>query len=250
MTKRHQSGADLARPRVPPGHRVYAIGDVHGCDELLQAMLASIQRHADDHPIDTKTLILLGDYVDRGPDPQAVVERVRAWSAPGFQVRHLKGNHEDLMLKFLETGALGEAWLTNGARQTMESYGVPTTEILASLGDLQHLRLRLAEALPKDHLAFLRSLSVTHEIGDYLFVHAGIRPGVPIDEQSEADCLWIRDHFLNDDRDHGKIVVHGHSISYQPELQANRIGIDTGAFATGRLTCLVLEEDSQEFLTA
>ena len=167
----------------------------------------------------------------------------------GFSSIHLAGNHERTLLEFLDDISVGAGWLRYGGRETLFSYGIEWDRDLASAEVcLERIRLELRQKLPERHRRFLAGLPLMHEEGDYLFVHAGIRPGVPLDRQEPDDLLWIRDEFLSSAADHGKVVVHGHSISEQPELRPNRVGIDTGAFATGRLTCLVLEGNQQSFL--
>ncbi|MBI1179403.1 MAG: serine/threonine protein phosphatase [Alphaproteobacteria bacterium] len=229
--------------QAPPRTCLYAVGDVHGRADLLDDLLGRIQDHAARYAGFRKMLITLGDYVDRGPDSRGVVDRLLAPPA-GFEAVHLMGNHEDMMLRFLSQPADGGVWFQNGGGETMASYGVPLDEGW-SLDQARTVRDRLAAALPAAHLAFLRGLDTSHVEGDYLFVHAGVRPGVPLQRQDPDDMMWIRDEFLRSSRDHGKVVVHGHSVAFAPEEfpsadRPSRIGIDTGAYATGRLTCLAL----------
>lgn len=220
--------------------RTYAIGDVHGRADLLADLLAAIR--VDAATADRPLLVFLGDYVDRGPDSRGVIDLVLA-GLPGFDVVRLKGNHEDMMAAFLFGGdrRLADAWLYNGADATLQSYGLrygrPPAEVLA--------------AIPADHQEFLQSgMVLSWREGRYLFVHAGIRPGVPLDDQRPMDLMWIRSEFLNNSDYHGAIIVHGHTITERPALRPNRIGIDTGAFATGRLTCVVLSDGAPRFLVA
>ncbi len=229
--------------RVPENTCVYAIGDIHGRADLLALLLERIGEHAAGHAGRRKVLVTLGDYVDRGGDSRGVIDRLLALPG-GFEAVCLKGNHEELMLRFLDQPADGGVWFQNGGGATMASYGVP-----AEGGwDVEHakaLRDALAGALPAAHLAFLRGLALSHVEGDYLFVHAGVRPGVPLKRQDPEDLIWIRDEFLRSERDHGKVVVHGHSVAFKPEEFPSserpcRIGIDTGAYVTSRLTCLAL----------
>lgn len=240
--------AEPAPAAVPRGLRVYAIGDVHGRLDLLDRMLDQIDADGATAPDLVKHIVYLGDYVDRGPHSSGVIERLAAGPPPGFGAIPLKGNHEASMLEFLEDIRIGPNWLTYGGTATLASYHVPPPHADSPPEDLTHAQEMLRRALPPTHRAFLESLRTSVTIGDYVFVHAGVRPGVPLDRQREDDLLWIREDFLRSTADHGKMVVHGHTISAEPEVRANRIGIDTGAFATHRLTCLVLEGTERRFL--
>ena len=222
--------------------RKFVIGDVHGCAKTLKTL---IEKRLELKKPDK--LFLLGDYVDRGPDSKGVLDYLMQLQEAGFQVHCLKGNHEDMMLRFL-AGPADENWLFNGGDATLVSYGVSLTAAGFGPHWLEDLRLRLVETIPDEHRRFLETLDSSYTVGDYLFVHAGIRPGVPLDAQRPVDLIWIRDRFLDSREDFGKCVVHGHTISNQPEVRANRIGIDTGAFYTNRLTCLVLEDEDTRFL--
>ncbi|MFN4088379.1 MAG: metallophosphoesterase [Alphaproteobacteria bacterium] len=239
---------DRPAPAVPPGTRVYAVGDVHGRADLLTMLHAAIRADADRAGAARRVLIHLGDYVDRGLQSREVLAMLAGDPLPGFERADLIGNHDAWMLDFLEDPAVGTAWLRNGGIETLYSFGVGRAPEGASLAQLAATSARLAAALAPGHLAFLDGLKRMHAEGDYVFVHAGIRPGVPLTEQREEDLLWIREPFLSDGRDHGAVVVHGHTITDMPEIRDNRIGIDTGAFATGHLTCLVLDGTSRHFL--
>ncbi len=233
-----------ARPAaaaVPEGRRVYAIGDIHGRADLLARLRETIVADALAAGSAQCVVIHVGDYVDRGFHAREVVDLLIDSALPDFESVHIKGNHEEMMLRFLDDPAAGPLWLANGGDVTLASYRVGGWRPPLDDEGLEVLRDRLRDALPPRHEAFLRGLPVSHVEGDYLFVHAGLRPGVPVENQTEQDMLWIREEFLDSRADHGKIVVHGHSINYQPEEHDNRIAIDTGAFATGHLTCLVLE---------
>lgn len=227
--------------------RIYAVGDVHGRDDLLIRLHGLILADARTRPELAHTVVYLGDYVDRGPGSFEVIEFLIHEPLPGFTSIHLKGNHEDMMLRFLE-GPATLNWLLNGGVATLASYGVTAGGPIVYLADLDVVRRELAAAIPPTHRRFLLGLKLMHLAGDYAFVHAGIRPGVDLAAQSPADLMWIRDKFLGTRKDLGKVVVHGHTISEEPEVRANRIGIDTGAFATDRLTCLVLEGNERRFL--
>jgi serine/threonine protein phosphatase 1 len=201
-----------------------------------------------------KVVVYIGDYVDRGPDSEGVIDMLIEKPLAGFERCHLKGNHEDFMIQFMQTGAGGDHWMMNGARATMESYGVDFHALAegaqGTAADIfAAARRALVEGVPDSHKAFLAGLALHHVEGDYLFAHAGVRPGVPLAAQRAQDLMWIREEFLDSDADHGHVVVHGHTIRDRPVVCANRIGIDTGAVRSGRLTALVLEDDARRFLS-
>jgi len=225
------------------------VGDIHGRADLLEMLLKQIATDAAHHPDIAKRLIFLGDYVDRGPASSAVIDIVLGDGPPGIEVVPLMGNHEEMMLRFLEDIAVGRTWMMNGGDATLRSYGVEPPGMFSGTPVLRRAQQQFAERLPPRHRSFLEGLAIAHTEGDYLFVHAGVRPGVPLDRQRSEDLLWIRDEFLDSDQDFGKIVVHGHSISLDPEFRPNRIGIDTGAYRSGQLTCLVLEGADRQLLT-
>ena len=232
-----------APARAPEGERIYAIGDIHGRLDLLQMLVAAIEDEQRHLPPARPTVVFVGDYVDRGPDSHGVIEWLCQRPLPEFERVHLRGNHEEWFEEFLTDIRVGPSWLYCGGVATLASYGID-----AGLGEDNPARLRalqvdLGAALPAHHRAFLRGLEYHHEAGGYLFVHAGIRPGVPLAEQSPDDLIWIRDDFLYATADHGHVVVHGHTITNEAQICPNRIGIDTGAFTTNVLTCLVLEAD-------
>jgi serine/threonine protein phosphatase 1 len=230
-------------PRGAEGWRAYAVGDVHGCLDLLDQLLEQIVADHESRSPARGVLVMLGDLIDRGPASAEVIERIRTLKLPGFRVVALSGNHEDVLLRILH----GEAdqiagWLTFGGIETLRSYGLDAKE-LARLAPTE-AQVRIAAAVPHAHRAFLETLGDSFRFGDYLFVHAGIRPGIPLAQQSLHDLRWIREPFLSDRRDHGMTIVHGHTISKRVERFGSRIGIDTGAFASGRLTALGI--DGQE----
>jgi serine/threonine protein phosphatase 1 len=232
-------------PRIPDGQRVYAVGDVHGRADLLAALQDQIRADAAERPAARQTIVYLGDYLDRGPQSPVVLDRLIDAPLAGFASIHLLGNHEDIMLRFHDGDvAVASSWLQYGGRQTLASYGIDCDR----LPSLAVLRQRMTHGVPVRHFDFLRGLELKHRIGDYLFVHAGIRPGIGLDRQLRDDLLWIREPFLDSTADHGAVIVHGHSIATEPEVRPSRIGIDTGAFATGRLTALVLEGAERRFL--
>lgn len=231
-------------PAIPAGQRVYAIGDIHGCLDQLDSLLAMIEADNVARGPATTTLIFLGDLVDRGPASAQVVQRVREVAGARGNVRCLLGNHEEIFLQVL-AGDLGATKLfcRIGGRETALSYGL-TAAVYERL-DHRELQAALDERVPAADRAFLEACEDTIEIGDYLFVHAGVRPEVPLDEQRVADLRWIRDRFLAHDRPLEKMIVHGHTIADEVEVRPHRIGIDTGAFATGRLTALGLEGEAR-----
>ena len=249
LLRRHRMNEPACGAWLPRGIRIYAIGDIHGRADLLTSLLDEIRRDAGRNPGYTDYLIYLGDYVDRGLQSRQVLDLVSAPPPPGFGTIHLRGNHEQAMLDFLEDETAGANWLHFGGVQTLFSYDIHLPERGVDAMVLAEARRRLAAALPPAHLSFLTHLRYAMAIGGYFFVHAGIRPGVPLDRQAPEDMLWIREEFLSSRVDHGKIVVHGHTITDEPDIRPNRIGIDTGAYASGHLTCLVLEEDRQRFLS-
>ncbi len=230
--------------RVPASTRVYAVGDIHGQLDLLRRIRDLISDDATAARRERNVVVYVGDYIDRGPNSRGVIELLLNQPLPGFEEIHLKGNHESFMLEFLDHPDIVEQWYLNGGDSTLASYGVEH----AAMTEGTALRDQLRRKLPVEHLAFLRSLAMYHVEGDYLFVHAGIRPGRPVERQEPHDLLWIRGEFLSSDADHGCCVVHGHSISSEPEVRRNRIGIDTGAYHTGRLTSLVLDGAARRFL--
>lgn len=235
---------------APPGSVIYAIGDIHGESSKLDLMHSMIRADARGRAADRKVVVYLGDYVDRGPDSAGVVERLVGDPLPGFETVFLKGNHEEFMLHFLETGDSASGWFHNGGLDTLEGYGVEVRGHSLWRPDSGELRDALDEKLPDSHRRFLEALDLYHIEGDYLFVHAGIRPGRALEEQTAADMLWIRNRFLESNKDHGFMVVHGHTPRDFPEIRPNRIGIDTGAVYGGKLTALALEGEKRDFMQA
>ena len=228
----------LAPAHIPPGQRVYAIGDVHGCADQLEELYALIRRDIAARPGPAITLIHLGDYIDRGPDSAGVVARIqRPFGAA--ETINLTGNHEDLFLAALagDRSAV-ELWMNNGGGETLASWGVPP-----------RTRPRdWATHIPPAQIAALRALKLHYSIGGYFFVHAGIRPAIALADQTRQDLLWIRDPFLRFAGPLPAVIVHGHTPVDTPTLRPNRIGIDTGAVLGGPLTCLVLEGNRLGFL--
>ena len=233
---------------VPDRTRVYCVGDIHGRDDLLLEMAERIDADIGARSFDHAVTVFLGDYVDRGPGSMRVVERLACGEWPTPMIA-LAGNHEDLLLAFLEDEGILDAWRSLGGLETLHSYGVNVGLAMAGR-DFKAVRVAFVARFPKRHQQFLETLNVSTTIGDYFFCHAGARPGVPLDRQDRDDLLNIRNPFLSSDAEHGKLVVHGHTPSVRPQVCPNRIGIDTAAYATGRLTCLVLEKDERRFLDA
>jgi serine/threonine protein phosphatase 1 len=222
------------------GYRAYAIGDIHGRLDLLEDLLAKIHAELQHYPSARTLLIFVGDLIDRGPSSAQVIERLRTYSRTGIQPVFLLGNHEEVLLRILRGDAeLITKWRWFGGAECLQSYGVDPQQ-LAHVSETEALAV-VRSAIPRDHVEFLESFVDSCRFGDYLFVHAGIRPGVAFDQQSQADMRWIREPFLLDDTDHGFVVVHGHTIRDEVEERPNRIGIDTGAYRTGILSALAIE---------
>lgn len=237
-----------ASPALPPGRRIYAIGDIHGRADLLARMRGMIVEDLTRSPAADPSVIYLGDYVDRGPDSAGVVQCLVEEPLEAAREIHLKGNHEDFLLRFLDGEDDVLSWIFNGGDMTFDSYGVALPMPLFG-GDLAEVRRDFARVLPDAHLNFFRGLGSCHVEGGYYFTHAGVRPGVALDRQSDDDLLWIREEFLDSDADFGACVIHGHTIETEPVVRANRIGIDTGAYYTGHLTCAAFEGEEVRFLT-
>ena len=225
--------------------RLYAIGDIHGRLDLLDRVITAIERDVEAHGSDALT-VTLGDYIDRGPKSRGVLDRLIPNPFPTPHIA-LKGNHEVLLESFLANPATAEHWRRLGGLETLHSYGVSVSGLMVGK-NYDEAADRLREAMPAEHLKFLQSLKTSHSHGKYFLCHAGVRPGVPLDRQNDEDLLWIRDEFLSSKMNFGKIVVHGHTPMESPEVLPNRINIDTGAFATGQLTCVVLDESGHRFL--
>lgn len=233
---------------MPPGTRLYVVGDIHGRVDLLAELHRLILKDAAASDAKRYVVVYLGDYIDRGPDSKGVVDLLLRNPLPGFQAVHLKGNHEQALLDFLDDPGIGQDWLGFGGDATLASYGIKLPSWAIDESSLRRAQVELRHSMPRDHGDFYRGLRLTHEEGDYFMVHAGVRPGVPLAAQSDDDLLWIRNEFLLSERGFGKLVVHGHTISDAPQIRFNRIGIDTGAFHTGHLTCLVAQDEAYSFL--
>jgi serine/threonine protein phosphatase 1 len=232
---RRQNGPAGAR-----GWRAYAVGDIHGRLDLLEELLDKIHADIARRPARKVLLVFVGDLIDRGPSSAQVVERLRTYRHPGVRPMFLLGNHEEVLLRILKgESELITKWRWFGGAECLASYGVDRDR-LAALTDEEALPV-VRDAVPKEHVEFLESFDDSCRFGDYLFVHAGIRPGVEIDQQKQSDLRWIREPFLFDETDHGFVVVHGHTIRPEVEMRPNRIGIDTGAYRSGVLSALAIE---------
>lgn len=230
-----------AQPEVPAAHRVYAIGDIHGRVDLLRRLHGMILEDAAGAAAERQTVIYLGDYIDRGMNSREVIDLLLDNPLPEFESVHLLGNHEEFVLDFASSLRSARMWLHNGGDTTLHSYGVEVPDVVHRDQDLEDARDDFFTRMPPSHMAFLRGLRLCHEVGDYFFVHAGVKPGVPLDRQKPQDLVWIRDEFLQSEADFGKVVVHGHTIGRDVDMRSNRIGIDTGAYNSGVLSCLVLQ---------
>jgi serine/threonine protein phosphatase 1 len=227
-------------PAGARGYRAYAVGDIHGRIDLLEHLLAKIHADLQHRPAPKTLLVFVGDLVDRGPSSAQVIERLRCYRRDRVKPVFLLGNHEEVLLRILSgDSSVVDSWLKFGGLQCLQSYGVTLASIRGRSAEqvVEIVRARV----PPEHVEFLESFADSCRFGDYLFVHAGIRPGVEVDQQSQADLRWIRDPFLFDERDHGFVVVHGHTITDEVDERPNRIGIDTGAYRSGVLTALAIE---------
>lgn len=259
LFQRSRAGAQLQpsiagrTPALPRGVRVYAVGDVHGRLDLLQAMEELIEddRRETGRHLDT-LVVHLGDLVDRGYDSSSVLDHVGASASGGVPRVLLLGNHDLWLREFAAADGMDAdqmaSWIRFGGDATLLSYGVKLDPRLPEAERFDHARRELRQRFPASHAALLAGLDLAFGFGDYFFCHAGIRPDVPLSRQTEADLLWIREPFLTWNGECGKIVVHGHTVEESPVTRPNRIGIDTGACWTGRLTCLVLEGSDRRFL--
>ncbi len=237
-------------PRVPGGRRIYAIGDIHGRADLLQRLLVDLNADAAMGGYEGKPiLVLLGDYIDRGFQSKEVINILLGEAVSPFETYFLKGNHESAMLQFLDDPSIGPRWAEFGGIETLVSYGVKPPRNRTSAEEWDRASHELRNVIPAAHRAFLNSLDLSVRIGDYVFVHAGVRPTVALADQSEQDLLWIRDEFLNDRRQLEAVVVHGHTPISKPHRDFRRIGIDTGAYLTGRLTAARFQHEQVDFLT-
>lgn len=234
-------------PQPAGAPRVYAVGDIHGRLDLLRTLYARIEDDAED-AAGPCTIVFLGDYVDRGPDSAGVIDFLLGAIDPRFDPVFLKGNHEDLWKRFLDEPEIGPAWFDTGGVMTVVSYGI-REGLAGRAADFPAIARRLREAMPLAHHAFLDGLSLSHRSGHYLFAHAGIRPRVAVERQDPQDLMWIRREFLGADEFGGLCVVHGHSQVTEATDLPHRIAVDTGAYHSGRLTCVVLDGESRRFMS-
>ncbi|WP_404480587.1 metallophosphoesterase [Novosphingobium sp. BL-52-GroH] len=234
-------------PSIPSGERVYAVGDIHGRADLFEDLIHAIEQDDASRGHAHTTVVLLGDLIDRGNQSARVVGQARHWGSQR-RIEFIQGNHEEMLLVSREDTDALRSFLKFGGLETILSYGVdPEAAVSADLQDLQRL---MNEAIPQDDVDFLESFKKMVRIGDYVFVHAGVRPETPLEHQSGRDCRWIREPFLSHRGDFGAFVVHGHTITPEPEVCANRIGIDTGAFLHGTLTAIGLQGEDRWFIQA
>lgn len=232
--------ADGSDPSIPDDVSVIAFGDVHGCLDKLEPLLKRIEKRVTGFPGRRHIVVSVGDLIDRGPESAGVVERLSKGVA-GCETVVLRGNHEQMMLDFIAGGEDAEAWLYNGGFDTLTSYGLDLHAAVAERSGTDGLRRALMEKLPAHHLRFLRQAPLFFECGDYFFVHAGVRPGIRLDQQAEQDLIWIREEFLLWKRPFAKKIVHGHTPVATPTIKPNRINLDTGACFGGALTAVLLE---------
>ena len=226
-------------PRLPEGIRIYALGDIHGRSDLVKKMFTVIDADIARNPVGRPIEVFLGDYIDRGPDSAHTLDLLIERSLHRETV-FLKGNHEAYFLEVLRDPTKLEDWRQFGGLQTLMSYGVQPTLNPDSIEQADLIKA-LTGVMPRDHLSFLEGLKPSFVCGDFFFVHAGVRPGIPLKEQQESDLLWIRNEFLDSDENFGKFIVHGHTPVQKPDIRPNRINIDTGAYATGNLTLLTIQ---------
>ncbi len=233
---------------LPDNHRLYCIGDIHGRLDLLKTVHQKIAN--DVMGFDgVKILVYVGDYIDRGMESKSTLDYLLEDPMSDFKKVYLLGNHEQVMLQFLlnHDPAIAHDWFKFGGLATLISYGVEVRGI-PTIKDIKRIYSELEQKLPAAHLGFLQNLSLSYELGDYFFAHAGIKPKVKLHLQRPEDLLWIREEFLNSPLFHGKVIVHGHTVTAEPECLPNRIGIDTGAYSSGKLSCAVFEKTSYKFL--
>ena len=235
-----RGGSARPQPRGPKGHRAYVVGDIHGRLDLLDTLIADVEADIAARPHRQNHVVFLGDLIDRGPQSAQVIERLRTWRPHNAATLFLCGNHEEVMLRVLagEPTILAD-WLRFGGAECLASYNLSLADIRRQREEDALAKIKLV--VPDAHHRFLAGFADTFRFGDYLFVHAGIRPGVALAAQSKKDLRWIREDFLDDSADHGFVVVHGHTISPEVEERDNRIGIDTGAYRTGRLTAVAID---------
>jgi serine/threonine protein phosphatase 1 len=229
------------KPRLPDGIRIYAVSDVHGCADLLRRVFAAIDLHLSRAGPARALHVFLGDYIDRGPDSRETIDLLIERGRRHESI-FLKGNHEAFLAEVMQDTARLDVWKDYGGLQTLMSYGIAPS-LKPDRDEGNDLIEQLRNRMPLRHLQFFENLRSSFVCGDFFFVHAGVRPGVPLRSQREEDLLWIREEFLQSDANFGKFIVHGHTPVPKPDIRANRINIDTGAYATGVLTLLIIQGD-------
>jgi len=227
--------------------RLYVVGDIHGYSGALDRMIDEIYRDLNTNPSDSCLTVTIGDYVDRGPNSKAVIDRLAQNPFPTDFIG-LRGNHDDLFQAFMCNPAIAGDWRRIGGLETLHSYGVNIRDVMRGK-NYERAAETLSAAIPQAHLEFLNSLRVSLTIGRYFLCHAGVRPGIPLELQDTDDLLWIREPFLASKLDFGKVIVHGHTPVQEPEVFPNRINVDSGIYITGRLTCAVLQGERIRFLS-
>jgi serine/threonine protein phosphatase 1 len=241
MVRLSRATGKLLRPRLPDGIRIYAFSDIHGCADLLEKMFGVIDNDLFNAGSMRAIHVFLGDYIDRGPESRRTIDLLIERSQK-YETIFLKGNHEAILLEVLRGPSQLQAWKQYGGLQTLTSYGLKPTlnpDHAEQTELIEELVFRIAP-----HRQFLENLRLHFICGDFFFVHAGVRPGIPLTQQKEDDLLWIRDEFLNSEERFPKYIVHGHTPVRAPDIRHNRINIDTGAYATGNLTLLTIQGDS------
>lgn len=234
--------ANTPHAAVPPGVVAWAVGDIHGRSDLLAPLIAAVCADLEASPASRRLFIGLGDYVDKGPDSRGVLDLLTALQArAGIECRVLRGNHEAFFERFLHEPGVGPGWCDYGGLTALASYGVAPPAFRSDADGWAQASADLGRALPDAHRLFLRNLEPSFACGDYFFAHAGARPGVPLDQQTQDDLMWIRDDFTRSNAAFERIVVHGHTPTPALHMDHRRIGLDTGAYATGVLTAMRFE---------
>lgn len=245
--RKRATASPNAGARLPDGLRIYAIGDIHGRADLLEVLSTRISADLVDFPHANATAIFLGDYIDRGLQSADVLSRLAGGDFP-LPFHALRGNHEEMLFNFLATPDYLEGWRYSGGLETLHSFGIDFREALMKRNHVA-IRERAVKAIPEPSLRFVSSTVTSLTLGDYFFCHAGVRPGIALEAQKPADLLWIRDDFIRSRDLFEKMIVHGHTPVSEVDVQPNRINVDTGAYLTGKLSCLVLEDDTHRVLS-
>lgn len=240
----------VSDPRTPPDTIIYAIGDIHGSLEPLMRLHEKIEIDSDKYNEKHKILVYLGDYIDRGVNSSEVIDLLINNPLRDFKKIYLKGNHEHALLSFLENSENSREWFTWGGDSTVMSYGASFYDEMNNRFSYADIRNNLARLIPQTHYEFYRNLKISHIEGDYMFVHAGLKPKVLIENQSDLDMITIRDEFVSCNKKFSKKIVFGHTIFKEPYIDDVKIGIDTGAYLSGKLSCVVLEDDNVRFISS